>query len=108
MTLALQQRKAWADLGLTLLLLCFLGQGRDLEAVGEKLPLAYDPESKRFLITYHKKGKGLKGRLLDAQGKQIGSGFVVSESAPCCDDPLVAFDEPNQRFLVVWMQQDGT
>ncbi|MBI2877547.1 MAG: hypothetical protein HYY20_11760 [Candidatus Tectomicrobia bacterium] len=64
------QRKIWT--ALVLALICLLGWSKGLEAAGRRTPIAYDPTDKRGLIAYHKKGKGLRGRLLDVRGKRIG------------------------------------
>lgn len=110
-----RQKRAWAMFVLVLTLGWLPGQGVGLGAVGKEFliapgpvfpytpAVAYDPASGRFLVVYQRSvGADLRGRLLDASGKRVGSSFIISSDV--FGSSVVAFEEANQSFLVVWMQ----
>lgn len=73
--------------------------------------VAYDGTNQRFLVVWYDLRSGtdydIYGQLVSANGTLSGSNFAVSEAANDQNNPSVAFDSVNQRFLVVWEDARG-
>ncbi len=70
--------------------------------------LAYDSQNNRYLLIYLKSQIGeiphIYGQLLNCDGTAYGNEFLISEGEYSKNNPSVAYDRANQRFLVVWSE----
>jgi len=68
--------------------------------------LAYDPINNRYLFVYTNVDSlgeyDIHGQLINPDGTPFGLEFVISNATDIQDDPLVAYDSLNRRFLVAW------
>lgn len=73
--------------------------------------VAYDNAHQRFLVVWqdsrNEVGYDIYGQLVNANGTLNGSNFVISTAANNQNNPSVAFDNNNQRFLVAWADSRG-
>lgn len=77
-------------------------------ALGEQwLPtIAYDNVNQRFLVAWHGDPGGvfdIYGKFVNSDGTLSGTDFAISSAIDHQWDTVVAYDEVNQRFLVVWL-----
>ncbi|MGC8810797.1 MAG: CFI-box-CTERM domain-containing protein, partial [bacterium] len=75
--------------------------------------LAYDSQNNRYLLVYLKNYIGLTshiyGQLLNCDGTAYGNEFQISEEDNNKYNPSVAYDNVNNKFLVVWEEyRSGT
>ncbi|MCD4748392.1 MAG: hypothetical protein K8R59_03370 [Thermoanaerobaculales bacterium] len=73
--------------------------------------VAYNSVHDQYLVVWHNtwgSGRDVYGRRLDGEGNLL-SWFSISAGATDRAQPAVAYDEINDRYLVVWSQDyDGT
>ena len=75
-----------------------------------RLKMGYDNINHRYLVVWQDNRNGdsnpdIYGQFVDEDGNRIGTEFVISNASGGQLSPSVAYDDVNQRFLVVW--EDG-
>ena len=70
--------------------------------------VAYDSANQRFLVVWTDErdsattSTDIYGQLVNANGTLMESDFIICNANSEQNEPLVAYDSVNQRFLVVW------
>ncbi len=74
---------------------------------GQYMPhIAYNSQRDQYLVVWHNSWGGSRdiyGQRLDGEGNLL-SWFAISAGATDRAQPAVAYDETNDRYLVVWIQ----
>ncbi|RJR14703.1 MAG: hypothetical protein C4581_13535 [Nitrospiraceae bacterium] len=74
---------------------------------------AYDPESQKFLVVWYDDRNDpmstydIYGQFVNPAGTLSGSNFAITSDPASQADPALAYDNYNQRFLVVWDDDRG-
>ncbi len=71
---------------------------------------AYDAANQRFLVVWEDLRNGtydIYGQLVNANGSLYSGNFIISDAANSQERPALAYDNSNQRFLVVWADTRG-